>query len=399
MMKILYFGTVCDMAHYNSIMKGCKTKPSVASIVFESALLEGFCQNGAELEIHSFPMIPTFPNSKLLHFGGKSENLSCGYSCTWLNTVNLPIIKQITRRHSAKKVLKRWLKANADSGVVVTYSIPPFMAKDVVKYCKKYSVKSVAIVPDLLRDMYVNENAASPISKLKQLYIKPALKVQGEYSAYVYLTDAMHCVVAPEKPYMVMEGIASVGNNSQTEEKATVRAIMYAGMLHEKYGIVNLLNAYESLSAENTQLWLFGEGTAVDEIKRRAENNPSIKYFGSVPRDEILRYEKSASLLVNPRDANEEFTQYSFPSKTIEYMLSGTPLLTTKLKGIPQEYFEYAFTAENNSAEALAAAIDNVLFQSEAALKAFGGRARRFVCEQKNSKAQAARIIKFISEV
>lgn len=101
----------------------------------------------------------------------------------------------------------------------------------------------------------------------------------------------------------------------------------------------------------------FGDGTAAEQVKARAAGNPRIRYFGVVPHSQILAYERRASLLVNLRPTQETYTEYSFPSKTIEYMLSGTPLLTTRLKGIPDAYFDYVFTADSGRPEDLARAM------------------------------------------
>lgn len=400
-MNILYFGTVCDIKNYNEMLKSCRSKPSVSTIVFETALLDGFEKNGINAEIHSFPMIPTFPKFRKIFFGRKKEVLPCGYEITWLKTVNFPFLKQVSRRADAKKALKRWGKENKGKGIVFTYSIPPFLVNDVVKLSKKYSLKSVAIIPDLLRDMYVNENAASLLTKLKNRYLAPALKLQGEYDGYIYLTEAMKAVVAPKKPYIVMEGIAAVDETSKfiPAEKAPLRAIMYAGMLHEKYGMLNLLDAFELLAEKDVELWLFGDGTAVSEIIGRAKENARIKYFGSLEREKILEYEKKAYLLVNPRDPNEEFTAYSFPSKTIEYMLSGTPLLTTALKGIPSEYFDYVFSVSDNSVESLAAGMTEALSKSAEEMASIAKKASDFIRENKNSYSQTAKIKEFLEEV
>jgi len=400
-MKIFYFGTVCDLKAYDQRFKGYDTKPSVAPIVFESAMLEGFFQHKADVEIHSFPMIPPFPNYRKIHFGGHSEQLPCGYSCRWLNTINIPVLKQLSRRLDARRMLKNWLKENAEEGIIFTFSIPPFLVKDVLAYAKKYHVKTVAIIPDLLRDMYVNENKRSVLYHLKQWYLQPALRVQGDYDGYIYLTEAMREVVAPDKPYMVMEGIADTSHVIPPDmaEKCVPRGIMYAGMLHVKYGIINLVEAFEKLDAPDTELWLFGEGTAVPEIKRRAQANPRIRYFGSVPRASILEYERKATLLVNPRDPEEEFTKYSFPSKTIEYMLSGTPLLTTKLKGIPEEYYDYVFSAACNSVADLAETMKKALEQPEEKLMEFGLRAQEFIKREKDAVEQARRILTFLEGI
>lgn len=400
-MKILYFGTVCNLENYNNLLEDCSNKPSVAPIVLETALLDGFKKNNIDVEIYSYPMIPTFPKSKLIHFGNIKEKLACGYECTWLNTVNLPFLKQITRRLHAKKEIKCWLKKYKDEGIIFTYSIPPFLVKDVIKYGKKYSVKKIAIIPDLLKHMYINENQKSIITKLKMKYIKPALKLQSEYDGYIYLTEAMRDIVAPNKPYIVMEGIANDLQmiNSSDEFKTDVRAIMYAGMLHEKYGILNLVDAFEKLNNPNLELWLFGDGTAAFEIKKRAHKNWKIRYFGIVNREKIIEYEKKATLLVNPRNPKEEFTSYSFPSKTIEYMLSGTPVLTTKLRGIPEEYFQYVFGADDNSSESLKKEIEKILLYSDEELREVGLKAKNYIVREKNSCKQVSKIVEFIKGV
>lgn len=400
-MNILYFGTVCDLNKYNELLKNCHSKPSVSTIVFETSLLDGFKKNNIDVEVHSFPMIPTFPYIKQLHFGEIKGELSCGYEYTWLNTINIPILKQITRRISGRKTIKNWIKNNKNKdGVIITYSIPPFLAKDIISYGRKYCKKTIAIVPDLLRDMYINENKKSVITKLKNLYIKPTLKIQNQYDGYIYFTYAMHNVVSPKKPFTVIEGIAETDHVvRKTNKKATPKVIMYAGMLHKKYGVINLIDAFDALADTESQLWLFGDGTAKDEVEERAIKNPRIKYFGVVNHDKVIEYERLATLLVNPRNPEDEFTFYSFPSKTIEYMLSGTPLLTTKLRGIPNDYYNYIFTVDDNSSASLAETLRDILSYSNERLNEIGLIAQEYIINEKNSQRQVAKILDFIKEV
>ncbi len=401
-MKILYFGTVCDLQNYENMMSHSKEKASVATIVFESSLLSGLKQNGVEADVYSFPMIPAFPKTKYLFWGNKKENLNCGYSCTWLKTFNVPVIKQLSRRLNGRRLLKKWLKANKGQDcAVLSYSMPPFLTKDIVKLSRKYGVKCMAIVTDLLRDMYINSKNSGFVMFLKNRYLSQALKWQGAFDGYVYLTDAMKDVINPEKPYTVMEGIADISavNTAERAEKARPAAIMYAGMVEEKFGIINLLDAFEAASLGDTELWIFGVGNGVEKVKARADANPKIRYFGHKKREEILEYEKKASLLVNPRNGDDEYTKYSFPSKTIEYMLSATPVLTTKLKGIPDEYYDYLFSCDDNSVLSLQQALEQAMSTSEEERAAMGIRARRFIAEEKNAAKQAERIVGFAMEV
>ena len=400
MLKILYLGTVCDFEKYENMLLGCKAKPSVATVVFESAVIKGFAENQAEVEILSYPMIPIFPKSRLLHWGGDTKKIS-GYNCKLLRTVNLPMVKQLTRRISACRAIKKWVKRNAGEGVILTYSVPPFLVKDILRYSKKYDIKTVAIIPDLLKNMYINHRSSFLINTVKKMYLGKALKFQSEYDGYVYLTESMREEVSDSKPYIVMEGILEVTDAIKPKEScdARPRAIMYAGRIHKKYGVLNLVEAFEKIEDKNIELWLFGEGSAVDEILYRAEKDSRIKYFGRVTREAVLSYERSATLLVNPRSTKESFTKYSFPSKTIEYMASGTPLLTTKLEGIPNEYFDYVFSTEDNAVDQIKDALMGVLSLSDEELNYKGKLAQQFVINNKCAKSQVGRILDFLEKL
>ena len=174
---------------------------------------------------------------------------------------------------------------------------------------------------------------------------------------------------------------------------------MYAGQLHKKYGILNLVDAFEQIENTNIELWLFGEGTAVDEVLQRTRRDCRIKYFGRATREEVLSYEKNATLLVNLRSPKDIFTKYSFPSKTIEYMASGTPLLTTRLEGIPKEYFDYVFSIEDNDVEQIKGALADILSSTDEELRTMGRRAQDFVKENKSAKSQVGRIMNFLEKL
>ena len=400
-MKIFYFGTVCNLTNYEKMMLNSKVKLTVAGVVFESSLLSGLRELDAEMDIYTYPMFPTFPNLPKIFFKKKIEELDCGYKCTWLRTCNLPVLKQIVRRIDGRRALKKWLKRNQGGEcAILTFAIPPFLVKDIVKLSRKYNVKCFAIITDLLRDMYMNENHSRLISGIKQLYLRRAIRYQGEYDAYIYLTKEMSKVINPQKPYIVVEGVADAryAKKPDIKEKSNPAAIMYAGMLYEKYGILNLIEAFCKLKKDDAELWLFGDGSCVQEIKEYCKLNNRIKYFGNTTRDKVLEYERKATLLINIRDPADSFTKYSFPSKTIEYMLSGTPMLTTRLEGIPEEYFEYLFSLSDVSVEGVTMKLEEILSYSQGYLCEFGNRAQEFIIQNKQSRDVGRKIIQFMEK-
>lgn len=399
-MKLLYFGTICNKDNYDRIYADFRVKPSVAPFVFETALLKGFSENAAELEAVSFPVIPAFPKSRHLVWGPRREVLESGYRTTWIGAVNIVGIKQLSQRITSHLLLKKWLAANAgEEKAVLLYSAYQPVAKSIVSLCRKHQVKCYAVIPDLPRDMY-SLAKIKPLKKaLSGIYIRAAEKVQGCFDGYVYLTEPMKEVINPDAPYTVVEGIANVSEMKELTlaDKAREKVIMYAGALNEKMGLRNLLEAFMRVSDPNARLWLFGSGDFEREIEEYAARDSRILFRGRVSRQEILRCETQATLLVNVRNSGETFTRYSFPSKVIEYMLSGTPMLMTKIPGIPEEYYEYTYSVEDNEMKTLSAALERILAQPQEVMLAFGSRAQQFIAQQKNGKIQAAKILKLIS--
>ena len=103
-----------------------------------------------------------------------------------------------------------------------------------------------------------------------------------------------------------------------------------------------------------------------------------------------------ATLLVNPRPSNEKYVRYSFPSKTMEYMSTGTPVLMTKLPCLPEEYLPYLFFIRDETLQGIAQALRETLRLSDEALFQQGCAARRFVLEQRSNVMQAAKVLEML---
>ena len=107
--------------------------------------------------------------------------------------------------------------------------------------------------------------------------------------------------------------------------------------------------------------------------------------FGNVSNREVLAYQRRATLLVNPRPTSEDFTRYSFPSKLLEYMSSGRPVLTTGLSGIPADYHDKLWFINEESVVGMRLALERALNLPAAELTAFGRRAEAYVRAEKNN--------------
>ena len=198
------------------------------------------------------------------------------------------------------------------------------------------------------------------------------------------------------RPYTVVEGIAN--STPKIPAKAEKKSILYTGTLHRQFGILTLLEAFSLIEDPEAELWICGGGDAKEEVEKAAQTDSRIKFFGYVTKDTVTELQQKAFMLINPRQNEGEYTKYSFPSKTMEYMLSGKPVLMYRLDGIPAEYDPYLNYVDGNSAEDMKNAILKVL-SSETKIQERAQAAARFVFENKNSAVQAKKIIELMERL
>lgn len=134
-------------------------------------------------------------------------------------------------------------------------------------------------------------------------------------------------------------------------------------------------------------------GNRIDFIKEKARVDKRIIYCGLLPRTEVFKKQREATVLVNPRTPEGEFTKYSFPSKTMEYLASGVPTLIYRLPGIPEEYYNYCFSISELGVDALSRKIDEILSMNNNERADIGAKARVFIKSQKNPYRQCEKVL------
>ena len=172
------------------------------------------------------------------------------------------------------------------------------------------------------------------------------------------------------------------------------KTVLYTGTLEPDLGIQELLSAFEM--TPEYDLWICGQGSMNEAVRDAASHCANIRYFGFIPQQEALRLQTLATVLINPRSASGAFTRYSFPSKTLEYMRAGKPVLCYKLEGIPAEYDDYLCYIKQEGAQGIASATRELLSHSPQELANLGESARSFVLENKNPSMQCKKLVKLL---
>ena len=394
-MKYLWIGVGISEEEKNKIIKnGAKL---LSAGVSNDALTAGLEANGVycdEINSYRLPCYPTYPVKKIKPYAWTTPY---GAECQSIGYWNLRYINLISKKKSFIRAAKNWAKKHKNEEVtVLVYQMhTPFMAAaDAIKRMIPNS-KIVLIVPDLPQFMDMNMSRLKKV--LKAIDWKNICKLMKCVDQYVLYSGHMaDFLKLKEGEWMVMEGsydpslLIDENDVQKNDEKISV---MYSGVLDLRYGIKELLDAMDLLD-ENYELWLTGNGNAVPLIEERAKSDSRIKYFGYLPsRYDLLKKQHEATMLISTRDPSESASAYCFPSKLFEYMVSGNPVLSTRIKGIPEEYFEYLIELPNIEPKTLSEKIKFVASMSKEEQTAFGKRAQEYIVQNKNNKAQVRHIL------
>lgn len=387
-MNIIYVSSLCSKEKYDILFSDNRHKGNQQIQKYHRLVIEGFVAHDIAVEAVTSPPVNRENTKRRILKGNIEINGLVKY--IYLTTINIPVLKNIWDfTASFFRTLSLCLK-NRDS-VLICDVLNIAISTGAIFASKITRKKNVGIITDL---PYMQGNRAN------KFMVKIYYYISNKFSSYVFLTCQMNEVINKKnKPHVIIEGQVDIKMNdipNKLSNKHENIICHYAGGLQRIYGIKILVESFIRANIENAELHLYGGGEFEQELKELCINHSNIKYFGIVPNEHVVNEQLKSTLLVNPRPTNEEYTKYSFPSKNMEYMASGTPALTTKLPGMPKEYYDYVYLIEDETEEGIVKALKEVLNKPSDELHEMGLRAKEFVIREKNNVNQAEKIIKLI---
>lgn len=396
--EIFYLSNLCSQNIVNYLFKTLNTKPGQEAQKFHQLLVEGFGMYPDACQIETLSVIPVISKNHKKRFWNCSSEKVGNILYNYVPMINLPVLKDsIIFIYSFFKVLSWSLSKKGRNKMVICDALKFSISSAATLACKFSRVQVVGIITDLPDLMVGNKRKYDFKYKI---YKHLSYSLISNFDKYVILTNQMNDVVNPyHKPYIVMEGLVDVEMKKKDNSlvpKDLNRILLYAGGIYEKYGIKRLIEAFMRLNGDNLRLHIYGPGDMKSEMPDYMKIDKRIVYKGIVPNKEVVDAQLKATLLINPRPTDEDFTKFSFPSKNMEYMVSGTPILTTKLPGMPLEYYEYVYLFEDESVEGMTKTLKGLLLKPEKELMCLGSKARQFVLNNKSNLIQAKRILDFL---
>lgn len=199
----------------------------------------------------------------------------------------------------------------------------------------------------------------------RRLYARHQLKVIQKYDVVIGLSETTKRYLKPNQCFLCVEGgidqdvydYFEPASADEQRQENSITTYMYAGILEPVTGVDMLLKAFSRNNNPDIRLNISGKGSFQKLVEDAAKQDDRITYLGCVPYEEYLSNLKQADVLVNPRNMNLPENENNFPSKIMEYLATGKPIISTRFPGW-EKYNEYIAFCES-TVDGLQAALES----------------------------------------
>lgn len=374
---------------------------------FSWSVVRGLEANDANVDLLSAEPVGNYPSNPQIifkHVEWKRDNASWNIMMPFVNLLGL---KHITRFLACLFLTAWWLlqTRHETNRVIMLHGVhSPFMCA-VLALRNIFRFNAVTIVSDPPGVSLQGEGFL--IWWLRRTDTTIITKALQSMNGLVTLTHQLAKHYAPLVPSIVIEGILNADNLSSKDFITRINehnnedtfVVFYAGGVSTEYGVDLLIDAFSRINCPSFRLWICGKGEFEEQVVAASSVDSRVVYMGYRPQGEVQVLLNRATVLINPRPSKQYFTKFSFPSKTIEYMVSGRPVISTRLPGIPEDYFSFLFILDEESPKALSDLLMRLYSMPSKDLNDFGAKAKTFVLENKNEYCQGRKIYDFLKKL
>ena len=393
---VAFLGFCQTGADFEAILQRDRAMP-VQTQRFGWSVVSAIEAAGGRVSILAAAPASDWPGNKAVFLGGsRSVPQAGGISRRHelLGFVNVIGLKHLTRYIGALRGLNRVIREDPISAIIVHGVHSPFLHA-ATRAGKAAGLPVIPILTDAPNGPAASRNLF--VRWLRRWDVKLISNALREVDGVVALTTALAQDYAPRRPSLLLVGIAPALPPAACQSAASPSRVVYAGGLSPSYGVDLLINAVKE-SRGDWILEIFGRGELEGFVQEAARSDSRVVYGGVVLPEELIGVYSEADLLVNPRPPEQDLVGYSFPSKLLEYMATGRPVLSTHLPTIPGDFDPYLLYVQAE-AGSIARTIDEFMTRSLESRDELGSSCRNFIVEHYGSKAQGERIVRFVSSL
>ena len=338
----------------------------------------------------------SFPGDKVVFEKRDTINLGSGVNAYCASYCNIPLIKQIWHTLSIKHEAEKCIKREGTPDVIMAFNLFPQTGTPLLTIGEKYHIPVVSLLADLPIDDAAKRSKF--MSGWRKVFDRITANNIAKCNNIIALNQNAVDIYNPNANSIIVDGGIDINEYTAVNEVISPnrKNIVYAGSLVKYNGIKALINMMDLIDDAEISLDIYGDGDLREFVEKESQRTERINYHGRVSSDKLNSIYQNAWLLINPRPVSDPISQVTFPSKMFEYLISGTPVLSTRLSGFSKEYESVMFFAENDSAEGLAKSVNYISSLTQHDLNDKAKKAQEFVLSNKTWEKQCKKIKAFL---
>lgn len=227
--------------------------------------------------------------------------------------------------------------------------------------CRIYTDTQRSRLTEILRPIFVIYEFLN--HKLQGILLKRIANQMNSKVKFValskFIKNQLKKYGIPEEKIEVIYNISNIKDFRNKKYKKKNK-IAFAGIIEKAKGIWDAIKAFELMDNKNLKFEIVGDGPELEAIKKyiTEKNLKNIKLLGKLPHEKIPKLYGEAKIIIAPSIWPEPFGRFIQESAA-----SKTPLITTKVGGIPEgvKNRKTGMLVEPNNSKQLAGAIKELL--------------------------------------
>ena len=384
-MNVLVFSSSMPDSHFATFQDEAIIKPNPSNQNFYSKLIKTLAINNTVSVVSHRPFIKgMFKRKSVLD----SDIIMDGNTKYYLTNVRADkpyklLQEKRTIIKTAKAAIEDFV---SEDFIIVTDTLRLNLLKAAKSIAKKYNVKIVG----MLTDNPTNLSGG-------RIFIKKYLKSQASsLDGYLALSDGLVNAYNKHVPSYVFEGL--VTEESEGRKDPIFNYFYFGGSLYERYGVKTMVEAFHKSNVKN-KLVIAGSGPLEKWIEQMAEEDYRILYLSQLNKEKNIGYLRNSIANINPRPLNPDLDKESVPSKLLEYLSIGTPVISTKFPKFYNLFKDDVTWIDGNDVESMRIAFDSYNVNNQVEYLKKAATARRKVFEFYGLNVQAESIDHFLAEI
>lgn len=304
------------------------------------------------------------------------------------------VLSELKLRKNIMRLLKQIHRESPDEELVLFLENAPFAAATAcVALKKKLKMSCYSITID---SPFAGQFGAAGLKgRINKWMFDKGLASLQRFEGLISFTEDVKKDLGVDIPFCAF----SIGCNrenipEQLPEITPEKTAVYAGTLMYYNGIQELLKAFVLLGPAY-QLHIYGYGPLENEVEKAAAEHSNIIFHGRFDPKDTASVLSKYQLLLNTRRLDRNIENFTFPSKLVDYVLTGKSVLSTRFKTLPTQYQEFVYTIEDALPEAIAEGVRKV-FDDPVAIRQERGKAGiAYIKEHQTYEKIAEKILRF----